>query len=94
MIFNRGQKMMTWSQELKYLAANPRTTIWGIAPFVAGLVSMAAGALSLMHVSIPGVSVTGDPWQMVGSGIVAASAGMAAFAAKDSNVTGGAKPNA
>jgi hypothetical protein len=86
--------MMTWSQEIKYLISNPRTTFWGLAPFIGGILSMADGIAALAHISIPGITVIGDPWHMIGSGLVAAGAGMAAFAAKDSNVTGGAKSNA
>jgi len=79
---------------LKYILTNWHTTVLGLAPFFGGVLSMAAGAAALAHIPIPGVTITGDPWNMLGNGLMAASAGMAAFAAKDANVTGGVKPNA
>ena len=79
---------------MSYVLANWKTSVLGLAPFFGGLLSMCMGAASLLHIPVAGATVTGEPWQMLGNGLMMVSTGMAAFAAKDANVTGGTKPNA
>ena len=80
----------------KLLGVNWKTTIAGLTSIVPGLVQISAGAAALLHVSVPGVSVTDDPWVLIGHGVTALSAALpgilVGFLAKDKDVTGGSRP--
>jgi hypothetical protein len=70
-------------KSLLLMRLNPQTTFYGLLPFLGGVLSVLDGVAVLLHVNVPGVTVVGDPGQLILNGLIAASAGMAAFAAKD-----------
>ncbi len=77
------------------LGVNWKTSIAGLTSLIPGVVQIGAGAAALLHVSVPGVSVTDDPWVLVGHGVTTLSAALpvvlVGFLAKDGDVTGGTR---
>lgn len=67
------------------LMTNWKTSLAGLGPFLIGLVEVGAAAAKLAHIDIPGVQVTGDPWEMMVNGGPLLSAGLVGFMARDWN---------
>ena len=71
---------------------NYKTSTWGmLLGTLPGLLSVGCGVAGLLHIPIPGVSVTGDPWAMIQAGWPLIVAGGVGWLAKDGDVTGGTR---
>jgi hypothetical protein len=66
-------------------------TVLGLIPAAGQII---CGASQVMHIPIPGVTVTGNGWEMIANGIPFLCAGLVGIYAKDHDVTGGARPAA
>lgn len=61
-----------------------KTTLLGIGPFLAGIVMDGAALAKLAHIDVYGVSITGDPWDMLMKGTPMVFTGLIGFYAADS----------
>ena len=76
---------------MNYVLTNWKTSLAGILGLVPGIVSVGAGVAGLAHLTVPGVTVTGNPSEMIINGLPLVVAGLIGLFAKDANVTGGNK---
>jgi len=76
---------------MNYVLTNWKTSAVGLLGLIPGLVSVGAGIAGLAHLTIPGVTVTGNPSEMIINGAPLVVAGVIGLLAKDANVTGGSK---
>jgi hypothetical protein len=79
----------------KFLGTNWKTTAAALTSLIPGSVQVGAGAAALLHLTVPGVTVTDDPWILIGHGFTALSAALpvvlVGVLAKDGDVTGGTR---
>lgn len=75
----------------KILGVNWKTTLAGLPPLLIGATQLCVGMSALFHLTIPGITVTGDPMTMVQQGGAAVCMGLVGVLAKDRDVTGGTR---
>ena len=69
------------------LISNWKTSVAGLIPLLTGLVEAGAGMAQMLHVTVPGVTVTGDPFTMITAGAPMIATGVGLLLARDFNVT-------
>ena len=71
---------------------SPITSALGVAlGLIPAVVQLAGGVAAIAHISIPGVTITGNPSEMILSGVQFLGLGLVGLFAKDWNATGGTK---
>src|SRR5208283_2939972 len=71
---------------------NWKTSLWGgLLGTLPGTVMFLCGLAGLLHVNVPGVTITGNPADMVLNGFALIVAGGVGWLAKDGDVTGGTR---
>ena len=68
---------------------SPITTSAAVIPLLKGALGALAAIAALVHVDVPGVSITADPWTLLVNAAPWLSTGIGLGFAKDFNVTGG-----
>jgi hypothetical protein len=79
--------ILTKAGEMNKMFVNWKTTTMGLVPLLTGAVETLAGLSALMHLTVPGVTVTGDPFSMITTGLPMIATGVGLVLARDWDVT-------